>query len=161
MRLKAVLATRRPAGKIPQRIFVIGFMASGKTLFAEALAKRIGYRQRDCDAEIVRRSGKSVAQIFESRGEKFFRRLESRELQRASRLKRVVVSTGGGVVLSAANRRLLKRADCVIWLKVAASTVVRRVKRDSTRPLLRVAGVSRRVRSLLRKRERFYRAVRE
>src|SRR5215510_4634653 len=79
-------------------IFIVGFMATGKTTVGRLLAARLGWQMIDLDDEIVRAAGMSVKQIFATRGEAGFRDEEARAVRAACARRRTVVATGGGAV---------------------------------------------------------------
>ena len=85
-------------------IVLIGFSYTGKTKVGVEVAKKLGWKFVDIDDEIVRISGKSVAEIFSQDGEARFRDLESKVLERVCQGINLVIATGGGAILSAANR---------------------------------------------------------
>jgi len=89
----------------------------------------------DLDEVIVKQAGMSIPDIFARHGEEYFRDLESAAL--ADKLgKRVILATGGGVVLREANRKLLKAHPPVIWLKAEPTFLAARIAGDTNRPLL-------------------------
>jgi shikimate kinase len=123
-------------GNAPPRIALIGMMGSGKTTAGRRLAKLLGYRFVDMDREISMASGKGVARIFEDEGESAFRRREAALLRKIARLTGVVVSTGGGIILSARNRVLLRTSFRAVWLRVPATEILRRIGPGRGRPVL-------------------------
>jgi shikimate kinase len=118
------------------RVFLVGFMGSGKTTTGRALARRLGTLFWDLDARVEARVGKSVAQVFAQHGEATFRREEARQLRSCGRLATVVVAAGGGTYCSDANRALIQRLGVSVFLDVAWGEVLRRLpgKREE-RPL--------------------------
>lgn len=140
------------------QVFVIGFMGAGKSTAGRLLADEIGLPFVDVDAEIERRDGRSVAEIFSQDGEAAFREIEREEIARAAFGSPAVVACGGGAVTVAANRDTMRRTGTVVLLRVTAEEAVARVGSDGTRPLL--AGDPRgRAERLLSERERFYEDV--
>lgn len=123
-------------------IALIGFMGSGKSVVGKALAERLGFDFVDSDALVEQAAGKSVAKIFDESGERVFRELESRAVERASALNYSVVSCGGGVVLRKENVRALKRSSAVVWLDAPLEALQRRLNRGASRPLLRGKSAS-------------------
>ncbi|MGH9381083.1 MAG: shikimate kinase [Thermoanaerobaculia bacterium] len=121
------------------RIYLIGFMASGKTTVGRLLADDLERPFRDLDAEIERRTGKSVPEIFADGGEQAFRRIEQEVLVEGGIDDRAVVATGGGTFCSEPTRTFMLQTGVTIWLHLPYSEVVRRVgplgKRN--RPLFR------------------------
>lgn len=141
-----------------ERIALVGFMATGKSTFAQILARRLGWAYVDCDALIARREKRTIVRIFAESGEPYFRRAETRVLRTALKRKRCVVATGGGAILAAANRRALARAAFVIWMRSPLAAVLKRTAAKTDRPLLNAPDRSRVARELLRKRTPLYRA---
>ena len=139
-----------------ERIFLIGFMGTGKTTIGTLLAARIGYEVIDVDHEIVRREGRTIPELFAEEGEAYFRAAESDVLADLAARSRVVVTTGGGAVLSAANRDLMSRSGAVVCLTATVDEIVRRVSADENRPLLQGDEVRARVETLVNARQGLY-----
>ncbi|MDO8363844.1 MAG: shikimate kinase [Actinomycetota bacterium] len=121
-----------------QHVVLVGMTGVGKTTVARVLADRLGRRMFDSDAMIESRSGRTVREIFAGDGEPAFRALETEVLLDAlASAEPVVISTGGGVVLAAANRAAMKAAKArVVWLCADPATLLERVKGGPHRPLL-------------------------
>lgn len=118
-------------------VVLVGMMASGKTNVGKRVAARLGWPFADSDAEIVARTGRSVAEVFATDGEAAFRELEAEVIADLVRRRPVsVVATGGGAVLRPDTRRLLHDEALVIWLYATAGPLAHRVKLDGSRPLL-------------------------
>jgi shikimate kinase len=116
---------------------LIGMMGAGKSTTGALLADRLGWPFLDSDGEIQRSTGFTVPEIFAERGEAAFRAEEARVLQQATTsLGPVVVSVAGGAVLDPDNRRRVKRAGLVVWLKADVTTLAARVGSGAGRPLL-------------------------
>jgi len=121
------------------RIYLIGFMCSGKSTVGKLLASLLGFTFYDVDSEIEKREKLTIPQIFTLRGEAYFRKLEKRILKEISRREKIVVSTGGGLGAKEENLRFMKRRGLVVWLDVNFSTFLKRCKRDRNRPLLKLS----------------------
>jgi len=143
---------------MPKRLLILtGFMGSGKTSVGKALAKRLGYTFLDLDAEIVATAGCSINEIFARDSEQSFRTLESSQLELIlSASEGSVVATGGGAVLSAQNRALMRSRGVVINLKVTLEQVLLRLKGCRDRPLLAGGDAAKRATTLMDEREQFY-----
>ena len=137
-------------------IALIGFMGAGKTTLGPRLATRLRLPSLDLDDVIEVDAGASVAEIFASQGEVAFRGLESRALARALSGPPLLLSTGGGIVESDSNRRLLRERSYVIWLDPPFELLRRRLQDDDgpTRPLLARGFLE--LRELLDRRRPFY-----
>lgn len=135
--MKMLRSPQIPNGKV---IYLVGFMASGKTSVGRMLAERLSVPFLDSDDLVMFTVGLDVPRIFKERGEEAFRDLESSALHRLSSLRNVVVATGGGAVLSERNRALMKDTGFVVWLDVPLEEAIRRAEGGSrgadTRPLL-------------------------
>ena len=121
------------------RVYLTGFMGSGKTAAGRKLADRLGVPFVDLDAEVERRAEMPVREIFELHGEPAFRALEQEALRATGELPDAVVATGGGTVTFEANARWIRANGVSVWLNPAFATIVSRIgalgKRD--RPLFR------------------------
>ncbi len=116
-------------------------MGAGKSSVGRLLKKQYGLPFLDTDAVIMAKTGLAPSVIFEKFGETYFRDLESSVLKEDLPEPPYVLSTGGGMVLSAENRQKLRQTGCVFWLKVSAETVRRRLRKDTSRPLLKGSSV--------------------
>lgn len=139
-------------------IAIIGFMAVGKTAVAKVLANRLKYEVVDLDHIIVEEQEMSIGEIFTTYGEDYFRELEKEALKTYCMMDRVVIATGGGAVLSAKNREMLKDHCYTICLTSQAEEIVKRAQKDGqTRPILANAeDPLNHVQTLLDQRQAFY-----
>lgn len=138
-------------------VYLIGMMGSGKTATGKVLAALTGYRFTDLDDVIETREGRTIRAIFETRGEPFFRDLETASLNEASQQDRQIVSTGGGVVLRPENRERMKSGGSVVFLETSLPVLIKRLKGTSDRPLLRTPDWTRRLEELVKERLPLYR----
>lgn len=116
---------------------MVGFMCSGKTTFGKWLSKSLGWDFVDVDEEVEREEGISIAEIFEKKGEGYFRRLEFEKLSFLSNRERVVISTGGGLGANPEAIKLMRSKGLVVWLKISFEAFFERCGEDSSRPLLK------------------------
>lgn len=117
-------------------VVLVGPMGSGKSSVGRALAQRLGMRHIDTDALVERRDGRSVPEIFAADGEAGFRALETAELRTALDAS-AVIATGGGIVVTDENRRLLNESGAlVVWLDASIDALAERVGSGRGRPLL-------------------------
>ncbi|MGI6732271.1 MAG: shikimate kinase [Anaerovoracaceae bacterium] len=120
------------------RIFLIGYMGSGKTTVGKIISRKMGFSFMDIDQEIERAEGISISTIFSEYGEKEFRKKESALLNQLCTPKKpdtkMVISCGGGIILDELNRELLK-TQCTIFLNGDPNILFDRVKGDQNRPL--------------------------
>ena len=137
-------------------LYLVGMMGSGKSTVGRLVAARLGYRFLDLDELIEKISGLSIPQIFAERGEVVFRELETQVLMQVAPYTRVVVSTGGGVVLTPRNWGHL-RHGVVVWLDAPVETLTRRaLQNPGTRPLLTGADPQAKLAQLLEERKPLY-----
>ena len=116
-------------------LFLVGMMGAGKSSTGKALAEKLGYKFFDTDALIEQLAQKSINEIFEEAGEETFRNLETQVLSELSSYRKLVVATGGGIVLRKMNWSYL-RHGLVVWLDLSAEDLWSRIKEDDSRPLL-------------------------
>ncbi len=117
-------------------LVLVGPMGAGKSSIGRRLAERFGLTFVDADREIEAHTGATVTTIFECEGEPGFRARESAVLAELLAHAGRVIATGGGAVLDAGNRRLLRERGYVVYLHVGLEQQAARLLRDRTRPLL-------------------------
>ena len=145
--------------RIPDNIFLVGLMGAGKTSVGKLLAQRLRKQFFDCDQEVERTTGVKIAVIFEIEGEGGFRVRESKMLAELARRQNVLIATGGGAVLSEANRRLLTSNGIVVYLRAAPADLWRRTRHDKQRPLLNTEDRMGRIEELFAQRDPLYREI--
>ena len=117
------------------KIYLVGFMAAGKTTVARALAQRLGWKAADIDELIEQRERQTVSDIFAKRGEPYFRSVERAVLHEQLAPRHLVVATGGGTFADPQNRTTINSDGVSVWLDVPFDRVVSRVPADGRRPL--------------------------
>lgn len=117
------------------KIYLVGFMAAGKTTVARALAARLGWRADDIDELIEARERRTVADIFARSGEPYFRSLERDILRLLLPLRHLVVATGGGTFMDPDNRAAMNLDGLSVWLDVPFDELLARIPADGRRPL--------------------------
>ena len=117
-------------------LVLAGPMGAGKSSIGRRLAERFGLAFADADREVEARSGASVATLFEREGEAGFRVREREALAALLAGDGLVLATGGGAVLDAGNRDLMRTRGFVVWLQAGVDEQLQRLAGDRTRPLL-------------------------
>ena len=148
-------------GDMPERVLLVGFMASGKSSVGKELASRLEWDFEDFDTAIEARVGKSVSQIFSEDGEAEFRRLESGVAEELLVRRNTVVASGGGWPAQQGSWKIVTEDTMSVWLQVSPAVAVRRASEEGgTRPLLDGGDVLDRATALLLAREASYRRAR-
>ncbi len=111
-------------------ISLVGYRGCGKTTVGRLLAVRLGWSFVDADEVLAARCGQTISAFIAARGWDEFRRLESEILAELTRSRRLVLATGGGVVLKAENRCLLKKSGPVVWLEAGLAETLNRLLAD-------------------------------
>ncbi len=122
--------------KLPERIFFTGFMATGKSRLSELVSVALGWRFLDTDKLIEKETGFTINEIFSSKGEDYFRNLEQQILTKVCEEKQVVIALGGGTLKNPWAVNLIKQSGILIGLWATPETILERVNRKDTRPLL-------------------------
>ncbi|HXG55973.1 MAG TPA: shikimate kinase [Vicinamibacterales bacterium] len=117
------------------KLYLVGFMAAGKSTVAKALAARLQWRAEDVDELIEARERRPVADIFASDGETYFRAAERDILRLLLPLRHVVVATGGGTFMDPEIRTAINTDGVSIWLDVPLEELLARIPNDGRRPL--------------------------
>lgn len=145
--------------KTAANLVLVGPMGAGKSVVGRRLAGRLGLAFVDLDAAIEQSTGSSIADLFSSEGEAAFREHERRLLAELLAHDGQLVATGGGAVLDAGSRQLLRDRGFVAWLRIGIDKQLRRLADCDTRPLLAGSDRERRLRDLAAVRDPFYAEV--
>jgi shikimate kinase len=120
---------------ITDKIYLVGFMASGKSTIGRALAARLRWRAEDVDDLIERRERRTIAEIFAKQGEPYFRSVEREILRILQPIRHVVVATGGGTFADPENRAMINMDGVSVWIDVPLADLIPRIPLDGRRPL--------------------------
>ena len=142
-----------------QNIFLVGPMGAGKSTVGRQLAEALSFTFKDSDQEIQRRTGVDIPTIFEFEGEEGFRGRERQVIEDLVAEERIVLATGGGVVLDAENRQNLASRGVVVYLHCTPEQQFSRTSRDRGRPLLQTEDPLQSLRDLMEERDPLYRQV--
>jgi shikimate kinase len=141
----------------PRSIVLIGMMGVGKSSIGRRLGLRLGVPFVDADTEIEKAAGMSIADIFARHGEAYFRSGEARVIARLLEGGPQILATGGGAIMNADTRAVIKAKGVSIWLNAEFDVLMRRInKRKNERPLLQTADPAATLRHLLEERGPIY-----
>jgi shikimate kinase len=136
-------------------VYLIGMMGSGKSTTGRLLAQALGYQLFDTDQVIEQAAGQMISEIFADAGEAEFRKIETQVLSQLSAYTRLVVATGGGIILERRNWSYLQQG-LVVWLEADVPLLLERLTLDTSRPLLQTADPLGKIEALLRQRQSLY-----
>jgi len=138
-------------------VVITGFMCSGKTSVGKKLAEKLNFDFLDTDDLVENKVGMRITEIFEKYGEPYFRELETQIIKEVSEKDKLVISTGGGVVLREENVNNLRKNGVIINLVAKPETIYERLKKQpGIRPLLNKPNPLEEIKKLLEYRERYY-----
>lgn len=140
-------------------IFLVGLMGAGKTTVGRLLSKRLGKAFYDSDHEIESRTGVNIPVIFELEGEAGFRRREAAVIDDLTKMRDIVLATGGGAVLSKQNRERLSQNGLVVYLRATVTDLWQRTRHDKNRPLLQTDDPRAQLERLFAERDPLYREI--
>ena len=141
-------------------IYLIGSYGAGKSTIGLALARILHKEFYDTDRLIEKRAGVDISWIFDIEGEDLFRKREYKLLQELSKKQNMVIATGGGTILLAESRKLIKKTGAVIHLKVELSQQLSRTKQNKhNRPLLQVTDVEKQLQKLNQQRQKLFEEI--
>jgi shikimate kinase len=141
---------------IHSNISLIGFMGSGKTTVGKILAKKLDYRFIDVDKIIEYIEARKIREIFHDNGERYFRGIEKKVINKIYQNSKCVFACGGGAFEDDENIRTIKEKSYVIFLYESFHVAYKRLKRCKDRPLLNVEDPEKRIKDLLEKRDPVY-----
>lgn len=137
-------------------IYLVGMMGSGKTVTGKVLASLTGFRFVDLDQVIESEQKTTISVLFETKGESFFRDLETRTLRAAAAGTRQIISTGGGIIIRPENREIMKATGTVVFLETGLQWLLKRLRGSTDRPLLKTPDWTSRVEQLVKERMPLY-----
>lgn len=140
-------------------IILIGPMGTGKTTVGRYLSRKLDRKFYDSDQEIEKSTGTNISWIFKIEGEAGFRKRESKIIEILLSKENIVLSTGGGTILSRENRELISNNRFIIYLNSPLDKLYARVSHDKNRPLLGESNNIEEMRKIFREREPYYRSL--
>ena len=139
-----------------KNLVLLGMMAAGKSTLGKIVAKMQGLEFIDIDANIEKRNSMSINEIFEKKGEKFFRTEEEKEVLNSIKKKNCVIALGGGAFVNEIVRENVLKNAISVWLDVNINILNKRVKWSQKRPLLKGEGSRKILEKLYEDRKEFY-----
>jgi shikimate kinase len=140
-----------------KNIYIVGFMGTGKTVVGRALAQKARVIFIDLDACIEEKEKMTINEIFKTKGEEYFRRIEKETLLNAAQQKGAVISCGGGIVVDPGNMACMKETGICVCLSASPQEILKRIGVTTHRPLLHNGDPLERIQSLMSARDSSYR----
>ena len=123
--------------EIKKNIALIGMMGSGKSTIGNSLAKKLGGVLIDIDKKIEKIENQKISQIFELKGEAYFRELEFNVTIQSLKYNNKIISLGGGAFMNQELRKIIKQKSKTFWLYWNADTLIKRIKNNDKRPVVK------------------------
>jgi shikimate kinase len=120
---------------VNNKVFLVGFMGSGKSTVGPLVAERLGWEFVDLDQEIELEQGRPIREIFDHQGESEFRRIETKHLRSLKNRASCVVALGGGAFVQEVNRPIVTELGVSVFLDCRLEVIRARCPADGTRPL--------------------------
>lgn len=137
-------------------IVLIGMMGSGKTTIGKLLGEKLTLRSIDIDVVIEHNEKKTVSEIFQNEGEKYFRNIERETIKKNFTNKDLIISLGGGAFEDQLTQELLLKNSTVIYLKTSPNVILERIKNNTNRPLLKNQMTVEKIQSIILQRQKNY-----
>lgn len=137
-------------------IVLIGMMGSGKTTIGKLLGEKLTLRSIDIDVIIEQNEKRTVSEIFQNEGEKYFRNIERETIEKNFTNKDLIISLGGGAFEDQLTQELLLKNSTVIYLKTSPNVILERIKNNTNRPLLKNQMTVEKIQSIILQRQKNY-----
>ncbi len=137
-------------------IVLIGMMGSGKTTIGKLLGEKLTLRSIDIDVIIEQNEKRTVSEIFQNEGEKYFRNIERETIKKKFTNKDLIISLGGGAFEDQLTQELLLKNSTVIYLKTSPNVILERIKNNTNRPLLKNQMTVEKIQSIILQRQKNY-----
>lgn len=137
-------------------IYLVGFMATGKTIIGKELAGKLKRQFADLDELIELKEKRRICDIFTKNGEPYFRKVEKEVLRQASKKDNFIYACGGGIVMDKDNIRIMKQTGKIVCLTAKLQVILKRLGETAHRPLLNVPEPKKQIEALLKMRAPFY-----
>jgi shikimate kinase len=143
----------------PRNIYIVGFMGTGKSTIGKELAQEMGRKFLDMDVVLEKRFGKSINEIFNEKGEDFFREEEKKLAFELADTYNQVIATGGGTITIEGVKELFSRTGILICLFADKSNLISRLQRTDKRPMLKGDSLETRIDALMDERREIYEKI--
>lgn len=137
-------------------IVLIGMMGSGKTTIGKLLGEKLTLRSIDIDVIIEHNEKRTISEIFQNEGEKYFRNIERETIKKNFMNKDLIISLGGGAFEDQLTQELLLKNSTVIYLKTSPNVILERIKNNTNRPLLKNQMTVEKIQSIILQRQKNY-----
>ena len=137
-------------------IVLIGMMGSGKTTIGKLLGEKLTLRSIDIDVIIEQNEKRTVSEIFQNEGEKYFRNIERETIKKNFTNKDLIISLGGGAFEDQLTQEHLLKNSTVIYLKTSPNVILERIKNNTNRPLLKNQMTVEKIQSIILQRQKNY-----
>lgn len=137
-------------------IVLIGMMGSGKTTIGKLIGEKLTLRSIDIDVIIEQNEKRTVSEIFQNEGEKYFRNIERETIKKNFTNKDLIISLGGGAFEDQLTQELLLKNSTVIYLKTSPNVILERIKNNTNRPLLKNQMTVEKIQSIILQRQKNY-----
>jgi len=141
---------------VKKNLVLIGMMAAGKTTLGKIVAQRYNMEFVDTDSIIENKNSMSINEIFEKKGEPFFRAEEEKEVIEILKKKGCVIAVGGGAFINKNIREHILKSSISIWLDVDIKVLNDRVQFNNRRPLLNKDNNENKINEMYNERKKFY-----
>ena len=139
-----------------KNLILLGMMAVGKTTLGKIVAKKQKLEFIDIDKNIEKKNLMTIKEIFNKKGEKFFRTEEENEVLKSLKRKNVVISLGGGAFMNDILRENILKNSISVWLDIDVKVLSKRVAKSKKRPLLNTGNSNKKLNNLYNERKNIY-----
>jgi len=141
---------------VKKNLVLLGMMAVGKSTIARIVAKKLKIKFIDIDSIIQKKNSLTIAEIFEKKGEKFFRKEEEKEVLKSLKKDNSIIALGGGAFINKTIRKNISKSAVSLWMDLDIDIINNRVKNNNKRPLLKKENNKDKLIQLYNKRKKIY-----
>tara|TARA_B110000438_G_scaffold228524_1_gene223117 strand:- start:1837 stop:2346 length:510 start_codon:yes stop_codon:yes gene_type:complete len=141
---------------VKKNLVLLGMMAVGKSTIARIASKKLKIKFIDIDSIIQKKNSLTIAEIFEKKGEKFFRKEEEKEVLKSLKKDNSIIALGGGAFINKTIRKNISKSAVSLWMDLDIDIINNRVKNNNKRPLLKKENNKDKLIQLYNKRKKIY-----